>query len=427
MDVPALLTPRSENFTSSNSELLASEEASVRQEGFSNHLKTNIEKLENNRPESSTKVKKTAESPRNTKSEHDTQQSLGSDAFAVKEGDEPEASAGLPKGLEEVVNAETFQQAPGLSIAASVIEDKRNLEKWTTSGKGLPPAAGMGALLNNEQLDNLTEPVKGIVFDPLSDVEEAPLKRTTLTANHFASDNVRFDGKNDKAGFFKSFSPLGSLEPSNKSDVLDIALERLQKQSPVASSTIKPVIDRPVVQASSALDVSSGLNLTTSTPGSELKAPLLTDKPVIQLNTPVNNASWGDSFNQRIHWLVNQSVSGAEIRLNPQHMGPVEVRIQMQNDQATVSFTAQHAATKEAIDAALPRLREMLNEQNVNVVEMDVSQHSFAEQREQQTLAEHENKAAQAAESDKEMEGSVFEHQDDSQQRAYSGLFSDFA
>jgi Flagellar hook-length control protein len=138
------------------------------------------------------------------------------------------------------------------------------------------------------------------------------------------------------------------LEPSNKSDVLDIALERLQKQSPVASSTIKPVIDRPVVQASSALDVSSGLNLTTSTPGSELKAPLLTDKPVIQLNTPVNNASWGDSFNQRIHWLVNQSVSGAEIRLNPQHMGPVEVRIQMQNDQATVSFTAQHAATKEA-------------------------------------------------------------------------------
>ncbi len=91
---------------------------------------------------------------------------------------------------------------------------------------------------------------------------------------------------------FKSFSPLGSLEPSNKSDVLDIALERLQKQSPVASSTIKPVIDRPVVQASSALDVSSGLNLTTSTPGSELKAPLLTDKPVIQLNTPVNNASW---------------------------------------------------------------------------------------------------------------------------------------
>jgi len=426
MDVPALLTPRSENFTSPNAELLATKEASVQQEGFSNHLKTNVEKLENNRPESSTEVKKTAESPRNTKSEHDTQQSSGSDALAVKEGDVPEANAGLPKGLEEVVDAEIFQQAPGLSIAASVIEDKRNLEKSTTSGKGLPPAAGMGDLLNNEQLGNLTEPVKDIVFDPLSDVEEAPLKMTTLTTNYFASDKVRFDGKNDKTDFFKSSSPLGSLESSNKSDVLDIALERLQKQSPVASSTTKPVIDSPVVQASSALDV-SGLNLTTSTPGSELKAPLLTDKPVIQLNTPVNNTSWGDSFNQRIHWLVNQSVSGAQIRLNPQHMGPVEVRIQMQNDQATVSFTAQHAATKEAIDAALPRLREMLSEHNVNVVEMDVSQHSFAEQREQQTLAEHENKAAHAAESDKEVEGSVFEHQDDSQQRAYSGLFSDFA
>ncbi|MGB1702733.1 MAG: hypothetical protein ACPHFR_06395 [Cycloclasticus sp.] len=58
MDVPALLTPRSENFTSPNAELLATKEASVQQEGFSNHLKTNVEKLENNRPESSTEVKK---------------------------------------------------------------------------------------------------------------------------------------------------------------------------------------------------------------------------------------------------------------------------------------------------------------------------------------------------------------------------------
>ena len=107
-------------------------------------------------------------------------------------------------------------------------------------------------------------------------------------------------------------------------------------------------------------------------------------------------------------------------------MGPIEVRIQMQNDQAVVSFTAQHGATREAIDAALPRLREMLSEQNVNVVDIDVSQHSFAEQRDHQMSNNGDDKD-HLSNTDQESEDSVFDQQDNEQQRQYSGLFSDFA
>ena len=119
-------------------------------------------------------------------------------------------------------------------------------------------------------------------------------------------------------------------------------------------------------------------------------------------------------------------MSGAQIRITPQNMGPIEVRVQMQNDQATIAFTAQHGATREAIDAALPRLREMLSDQNVNVVDVDISQHSFAEQRDQQAESQNadDNGVADGA---LNADGSIFDQQENNQQRQYNGLFSDFA
>ncbi|OUR86694.1 flagellar hook-length control-like protein, partial [Cycloclasticus sp. 44_32_T64] len=76
--------------------------------------------------------------------------------------------------------------------------------------------------------------------------------------------------------------------------------------------------------------------------------------------------------------------------------------------------------------AALPRLREMLSEQNVNVVDIDVSQHSFAEQRDQQASNSQDGKG-HVSNLDGELEESVFDQQENTQQRQYNGLFSDFA
>jgi len=149
----------------------------------------------------------------------------------------------------------------------------------------------------------------------------------------------------------------------------------------------------------------------------------LVDRPTISLDTPVGHSRWGQDFNQRVQWAVNQSVSGAQIRINPQHMGPVEVKIQLQNEQLSISFTAQHGATREAIDAALPRLREMLSEQNVNLVDVDVSQHSFAEQREKQASTT-DDKLGRLSEA--EQEESLFD-ESEAASRRYEGLFSDFA
>jgi flagellar hook-length control protein FliK len=86
--------------------------------------------------------------------------------------------------------------------------------------------------------------------------------------------------------------------------------------------------------------------------------------------------------------MVNQNMQSAEIRLNPAHLGPIEVRIEMDDEKVNVAFSSRHAAVREAVEMALPRLREMFESSGISLADANISQHTFAEQREQQLREE---------------------------------------
>ncbi len=62
--------------------------------------------------------------------------------------------------------------------------------------------------------------------------------------------------------------------------------------------------------------------------------------PTASIQTPVGQANWDQALGERIQWMVGQKMQGAQVKLNPANLGPMEVRIQVQNDQASVQFTA---------------------------------------------------------------------------------------
>ena len=84
-----------------------------------------------------------------------------------------------------------------------------------------------------------------------------------------------------------------------------------------------------------------------------------TTVPSMSLDMHFRQTGWDGAIGDRVMWMVNQRLQGAAIRLNPPELGPIEVRINMQGDQAQVSFSAQHASVREALEAAIPRLRDM--------------------------------------------------------------------
>ncbi len=94
------------------------------------------------------------------------------------------------------------------------------------------------------------------------------------------------------------------------------------------------------------------------------------------VDVPVNQATWGDKVSDKVMWLANQKIQYAEIHITPAELGPVEVKISVQNDQATVTFNSQHQGVRELLELNVNRLREMMGENGVDLAHVDVSDHS---------------------------------------------------
>ncbi len=121
-----------------------------------------------------------------------------------------------------------------------------------------------------------------------------------------------------------------------------------------------------------------GLSTTSST------TPLQTSPQNIQVEQPVGQPKWGGEFAQKIVWLTSQQHQVAEIHLNPAHLGPVDVMLSISQDQATAQFSSPHLAVREAIQEALPRLREMMAENGIQLGNVMVGADSFQQENKQQ-------------------------------------------
>lgn len=105
---------------------------------------------------------------------------------------------------------------------------------------------------------------------------------------------------------------------------------------------------------------------------------------MIELPQSVISPEWGSEFNQQIIWLGQQKIKSATIKLNPQELGPLEVNIKVVKEVATVNITTHSIPVRDLIEQALPRLREMMAEQGVNLSQVNIESNSNHRQQSQQ-------------------------------------------
>lgn len=106
----------------------------------------------------------------------------------------------------------------------------------------------------------------------------------------------------------------------------------------------------------------SSPGFSTSAAQAATGAPLLVTSSI---DLPPSDPEWGDALGDRVLWMAGNKVHNAELKLNPAELGPVRVQIQVDDGAATINFSAQHPLTRDALEQALPRLREMLAEQGI--------------------------------------------------------------
>ena len=134
-------------------------------------------------------------------------------------------------------------------------------------------------------------------------------------------------------------------------------------------------------------------NPSTLAPGSlsqlNRAAPIQTATPIATAQTtvavPVGQTGWDAAFSQRVAWIATNTQQIAHLHLNPPNLGPLEIRISLSSDQANAAFNSPHAAVRDAIEAALPRLREMLADNGLSLGNVNVSSQSFQQQQQAQS------------------------------------------
>jgi len=81
------------------------------------------------------------------------------------------------------------------------------------------------------------------------------------------------------------------------------------------------------------------------------------------LPTPqLGDAGFAEDVGSHVEWLAGQKISHAVIRVSPQDLGPVEVRLQLDGDRLSADFSSAQAEVRQALEQSLPRLREMLGQ-----------------------------------------------------------------
>jgi flagellar hook-length control protein FliK len=100
----------------------------------------------------------------------------------------------------------------------------------------------------------------------------------------------------------------------------------------------------------------------------------------LPLSTPVRDQSWSADFAQKIVWLATSDKQSAQLTLNPPHMGPIEISLNIDKSNASASFVSANAEVRDAIEMALPRLREMFASAGIELGQTNVSAESFRQQ-----------------------------------------------
>ena len=85
---------------------------------------------------------------------------------------------------------------------------------------------------------------------------------------------------------------------------------------------------------------------------------------------------FADAIKDKIVILINQKLNKVEITLDPPEFGNMQVRVNLQGDQASVNFIVQNAQAKESLEHNMQKLKEMLSEQGVDVGKTTIEQHS---------------------------------------------------
>jgi flagellar hook-length control protein FliK len=109
-------------------------------------------------------------------------------------------------------------------------------------------------------------------------------------------------------------------------------------------------------------------------------AQALPNNPNDKLTPQVGSTGWDQAVGQKVVWMVAGGQQNASLTLNPPDLGPLQVVLNVTNSHATVTFTSTQPEVRQALESAIPKLREMLGDAGIQLGQASINSGSAQQQ-----------------------------------------------
>jgi flagellar hook-length control protein FliK len=184
--------------------------------------------------------------------------------------------------------------------------------------------------------------------------------------------------------------PTGATAATQQSAMMQQHNQSQQQQADArADSALRTDTSAKSDASATQTDVESfASTLTSFSPTSPLAIPLTSP---LSLRQP----QWTQDMGNRMQMMVSQRMKEVEVKLDPVELGPVRIHLKMdEENKAHVTLSAQHGLTRDMLENALPRLRDMLAQQGVDIGSATVDSGAGQQASDQQQQSSGQNKTA---------------------------------
>lgn len=175
---------------------------------------------------------------------------------------------------------------------------------------------------------------------------------------------------------------------------IPIALSPLQGRK----LQLETSVSAPLVSVEGAATATAGQFLA---PAPEVSA----SSGRFSVNIQFGQLGWQAGVAEKVVQMASQNLKFAEIQLDPPELGPLQVRVSVNQDQASVVFNAASSQVREALEQGNNRLRELFANEGLNLVDVDVQDQGQDEQADEDGL--DSSLASGAADDDRTSEESL--------------------
>ena len=287
------------------------------------------------------------------------------------------------------VAVEYFEHEKLAIISATEINAVENRDIPTNSSS-LPTNKVNFEILQDNLLNNL--PTNSLDSETINEIihDEGNVVNLITQQNNFISlfeakchaDNTLINPKNTEIAH--NTSNYLSNSPNNLSNISDVMPKMVSAQTDFVMNLESNDVIAPIHQVSS---LSSSI---TNEPSLLLPANSAVTTYTMDLSTPVNVEQWQKSLTQHIMMFNHQGTQSAEIKLHPQELGSLHIKLAITDDNINLHMMTEHNMVKGVLESALPFLRTSLQEQGFTLQQTDISDFSMMRDGEQSAM-HHEN------------------------------------